>query len=422
MSQVAIHIDNISKLYRVGGRASYHTLQESIVNIVRKPFSDVNAKSAHDRDRQDIFWALKNVSFDVMEGDVVGIIGMNGAGKSTLLKILSKIIPPTEGGADIYGRVGSLLEVGTGFHPELTGRENVFFSGAMLGMSSLEIRAKFDDIVEFSEIGKFIDTPLKHYSSGMQVRLAFSVAAHLEPEILMIDEVLAVGDLAFQKKCLGKMNDISQQGRTILFVSHNMGAVQDLCNKGVLLGGGEIKAIGETRSVIDTYVKLCTKMSGDVKFNQENDRHDDGFKFTAIRILDKGNEPVAVIDLESGFTLEIDYMIAQPQKSMIIAFELWGAMGACIFSSTDLDAEPSLLREVRLAGRYSVKCFVPTSYLRPGYYWIDITASIPNVKVLDIKSNAISFEINGLNVENNLSQGRRGTIIPILEWKTVRKG
>jgi len=246
---IAICVRHIGKQYRLGGpQEKYHTIRDAIVNSVKAPF-----KTFHRAPPEEEFWALKDVSFEVKKGEVIGIIGRNGAGKSTLLKILSRITTPTEGEVDIYGRVGSLLEVGTGFHPELTGRENIFLSGSILGMRKREIEKKFDEIVRFAEIEKFIDTPVKRYSSGMYVRLAFAVAAHLDPEILVVDEVLAVGDLAFQKKCLGKMKDVAKGGRTVLFVSHNMGAIRSLCEIAILLNNGKIMKTGTADEVVRVY-------------------------------------------------------------------------------------------------------------------------------------------------------------------------
>lgn len=268
MNNIAIKAENLSKLYRVGQFVGYKTLRESLANAFSAPFRRLrrigdgrqetgsqplglrSSVSGHD----NFIWALKDVSFEVEHGEVLGIIGRNGAGKTTLLKILTRITEPTEGYAEIYGRVGSLLEVGTGFHPELTGRENIYLNGAVLGMKRKEIDRKFDEIVAFAEVEKFIDTPLKRYSSGMQVRLAFSVAAHLEPEILLVDEVLAVGDAAFQKKCLGKMGDVAKEGRTVLFVSHNMGAIQRLCPRTLLLSNGCLAMEDNTQRVIEYYL------------------------------------------------------------------------------------------------------------------------------------------------------------------------
>jgi len=265
MTDIAIRVENLSKLYKIGAREEgYKTLRESIMGTITAPLrrfkrisqsTTLNRQSTIDNRQSDTIWALKDVSFEVKRGEVVGIIGRNGAGKTTLLKILSRITEPSEGRAEIHGRVGSLLEVGTGFHPELTGRENIYLNGAILGMRKVEIERKFDEIVDFAEIEKFIDTPVKRYSSGMYVRLAFAVAAHLEPEILLVDEVLAVGDAAFQKKCLGKMDDVAKEGRTVLFVSHNMAAVENLCKLGVVLDEGRIRHMGNQSQAITQYLK-----------------------------------------------------------------------------------------------------------------------------------------------------------------------
>ncbi|MEQ1885612.1 MAG: ABC transporter ATP-binding protein [Bryobacteraceae bacterium] len=253
MSDIAIRVEGLGKQYRIGKVARYETLRDKLSEGIAAPFRKVGSLlrggGGESRD-SELFWALKDVSFEVPRGSVLGVIGRNGAGKSTLLKLLSRITEPTVGRAEIHGRVGSLLEVGTGFHPELTGRDNIFLNGAILGMKKTEIARKFDEIVAFAEVEKFIDTAVKHYSSGMYMRLAFAVAAHLEPEILIVDEVLAVGDAAFQKKCLGKMDDVAKHGRTVLFVSHNMTAVESLCSKCVLLSQGSVQMIGDTREVV----------------------------------------------------------------------------------------------------------------------------------------------------------------------------
>lgn len=267
VNEAAIKVEDISKCYRIGLQEKLHdTFGATIIDILKSPlenyrkyrslynFEDFGFSNGKPETRSDIIWALKNVSFEVKAGDVLGVVGKNGAGKSTLLKILSKITAPTRGRAEIRGRISSLLEVGTGFHPELTGRENIYLNGTVLGMRKREIDRKFDEIVSFSGVEKFIDTPIKRYSSGMTVRLAFSVAAHLDPEILIIDEVLAVGDSEFQKKCLGKMQDISTRGRTVLFVSHNMRAVSELCNRCIMISGGEIAAEGDTAQIVDRYL------------------------------------------------------------------------------------------------------------------------------------------------------------------------
>lgn len=268
MSNPIIEVSELSKLYHIGNKLPYKTLRETLMNAVKSPakFFRLNSSRITDHSSQssDTFWALKDVSFEVQQGEVIGIIGRNGAGKSTLLKILSRVTEPTEGEVRLRGRVASLLEVGTGFHPELTGRENIFLNGSILGMSKREIDKKFDEIVAFAEVEKFIDTPVKRYSSGMYVRLAFAVAAHLEPEILLVDEVLAVGDAQFQKKCLGKMGDVAKGGRTVLFVSHNMSAIANLCPKTIYLESGSIKKFDNTDSVIPLYLgsSTATKYKG----------------------------------------------------------------------------------------------------------------------------------------------------------------
>ncbi|RME46122.1 MAG: ABC transporter ATP-binding protein [Caldilineae bacterium] len=259
MSNIAIRVEGLGKQYHIGGaQRTYDRFGEQVVDALAAPFRRarkiLRGEATGAAELDETFWALRDVNFEIEHGEVVGVIGRNGAGKSTLLKILSRITEPTSGRAELYGRVGSLLEVGTGFHPELTGRENIFLNGAILGMKRAEIQRKFDEIVAFAEIGKFIDTPVKHYSSGMYVRLAFSVAAHLEPEILLVDEVLAVGDIAFQKKCLGKMGDVAQEGRTVLFVSHNMGLVQSLCRRGILLRSGEIATDAPVTEAVNAYL------------------------------------------------------------------------------------------------------------------------------------------------------------------------
>src|SRR2546426_830352 len=259
MGDIAIRVENLGKRYRIGQRLRYQTFRDALSGVLSAPFRGAHSYLSGQRpsechhESDDVIWALKDVSFDVKYGEVIGVIGRNGAGKSTLLKILSRITKPTEGCAEIHGRVGSLLEVGTGFHPDLTGRENVYLNGTILGMKKREVDAKFEEIVDFSGVEKFIDTPVKRYSSGMRVRLAFSVAAHLEPEILIVDEVLAVGDAEFQKRCLGKMEDVASHGRTVLFVSHNMGAVSQLCDRCILLQDGGIRFDGETKEAVDIY-------------------------------------------------------------------------------------------------------------------------------------------------------------------------
>ncbi|MGD8433922.1 MAG: ABC transporter ATP-binding protein, partial [Syntrophobacterales bacterium] len=300
MSDLAIRVDGLSKQYRIGSKQQgYKTLRDTLAATLLSPFrraQDLLRGQAYGAaELGETIWALKDVSCEIKRGEVVGIIGPNGAGKTTLLKILSRITEPTEGQAEIQGRVGSLLEVGTGFHPELTGRENIYLNGAILGMKKAEIEQKFDEMVSFAEIDKFIDTPVKHYSSGMYVRLAFAVAAHLEPEILLVDEVLAVGDMAFQKKCLGKMDDVAKEGRTVLFVSHNMGAIQQLTERSILLENGKLILDAKTPKVVEVY--LDETVASETTTNLETKRED--FKVNSIRF----NYDV----LESGFNKPLQF-------------------------------------------------------------------------------------------------------------------
>lgn len=295
MSDVVIRVDELGKRYRIGATADRHRdLRDALTAAVKAPFRNIShlrrLPSFADGEREDTVWALKNVSFEVKQGEVLGVIGRNGAGKSTLLKVLSRITDPTTGSIKMHGRVGALLEVGTGFHPELTGRENVYLNGSILGMSKAYIDDKFDEIIEFSGVEKFIDTPVKRYSSGMYLRLAFSVAAHLEPEILVVDEVLAVGDAEFQKKCLGKMGEVARDGRTVLFVSHNMSAIQSLCSTAIRLEGGTIAGQGNVADQIGSYlrgVQLRTSIDADTATKCGNDVHVTKFEFSPNPIESK---------------------------------------------------------------------------------------------------------------------------------------
>ncbi|GAB4513291.1 MAG: hypothetical protein OHK0046_13980 [Anaerolineae bacterium] len=307
MGNLAIRVENLGKQYRIGAApVRYRTFRDVIINATSAPFrrarSLLRGEAYGAAELNQEFWALKDVSFEVQHGDVVGIIGRNGAGKSTLLKILSRITEPTTGRVELYGRVGALLEVGTGFHPELTGRENIYLNASILGMSRAEINRKFDEIVDFAEVEKFIDTPVKHYSSGMGLRLGFAVAAHLEPEILVVDEVLAVGDAAFQKKCLGKMSDVASEGRTVLFVSHNMAAVQGLCKSSIVLNQGNLTYMGEQNAGIEHY--LNTAQQSAINLTHRKDRHGSGqIKIKKIECRDLNGSPIETV--LSGQTFDI---------------------------------------------------------------------------------------------------------------------
>jgi len=313
MSDIVIRADCISKQFKIGAHIDNKNLREAIRDAVKAPFRRainlMRGQASGAAELDESIWALKGVSFDIKNGDVVGIIGRNGSGKSTLLKIISRITEPTSGLAEIRGRVGSLLEVGTGFHHELTGRENVFLNGAILGMKKDQIKRQFDEIVSFAEVDKFIDTPVKHYSSGMYLRLAFAVAAHLEPEILLVDEVLAVGDAEFQKKCLRKMDSVSKEGRTVLFVSHNMAAIANLCNRAILLHEGEKVFEGETKLVIDKYIDRSSALAKTELAGRKDRQGNGNVKATAIEVLDEDNNPIDYGVSGEKLTIRMHYKV-----------------------------------------------------------------------------------------------------------------
>ncbi|MFZ5447028.1 MAG: ABC transporter ATP-binding protein [Thermodesulfobacteriota bacterium] len=323
MSDVAIRIENLGKQYKIGKREKYYTLRDSLTRFLSNPFRRNNGNGALDDGSEDHIWALKDVSLEIKRGEVIGIIGRNGAGKSTLLKILSRITEPTEGRAEIFGRVGSLLEVGTGFHPELTGRENIYLNGAILGMRKAEIQQKFDEIVTFAEVEKFLDTPVKHYSSGMYVRLAFAVAAHLDPEILLVDEVLAVGDAAFQNKCLGKMKNVASEGRTVLFVSHNMSAISNLCERSILLDHGKNKFDGESQSVIDRYLSLFSDNTSSIRSMISATRSGiGGGKIERLEIETSDGRKTNILGIGDALCVKIYAKIIDRLPSIVVGLEL----------------------------------------------------------------------------------------------------
>jgi lipopolysaccharide transport system ATP-binding protein len=335
MSGQVIKVEHISKLYRLG-IISTGTLRSDIALwIAKRRGREEEFYRIGEKDSNELIWALKDVSFNVNQGEVLGVVGKNGAGKSTLLKILSRVAEPTKGQIKVKGRIASLLEVGTGFHPELTGRENVFLNGAILGMSKREIRSKFDEIVEFSGVTKYIDTPVKRYSSGMYVRLAFAVAAHLEPEILIVDEVLAVGDAEFQAKCLGKMRDVSAQGRTVLFVSHSMPAVKSLCTKAVLLRHGELVMEGEVSDIIDAYLTTGANISDEGLIPEEASTFCQGqAKFKSLVMLNKDGQSVNTLYYDQAFELEVVLEVREEIKSAIFDFSIGSFEGRYSYTSS----------------------------------------------------------------------------------------
>jgi lipopolysaccharide transport system ATP-binding protein len=430
MSDIAIKVENLSKRYRIGLKDELpETLVGAATNFLRTPFQNLRQLRRLTRFTgngdapEDVIWALKDVSFEVERGEVVGIIGRNGAGKSTLLKILSRITHPTSGRVELNGRVSSLLEVGTGFHSELTGRENIYLNGTILGMTKAEVDRKFDEIVAFSGVEKFIDTPVKRYSSGMRMRLAFSVAAHLDPEIMLIDEVLAVGDIEFQRKCLNKMDDVSKAGRTVLFVSHNMASILNLCQRVILLESGHIAMHGYADRLVKHYLNQGAEAGGCIFLTQKEGGDTDDFAFRAIRVLNLDAVVTDQVSLDTGFDLEITYEINNILRGFNIAFHLFNDMGICIFSSTNIDQDTSSILRSHNPGLYRTKVHVPSKYLRAGRYYISVSSSIPNVQIFANLHKILSFDvIDTGSVESKISQGRQGVIAPILKWNTEYVG
>jgi lipopolysaccharide transport system ATP-binding protein len=414
MSDIAIRVEGLSKQYRIGGpQRTSRTFREVLLHSLTSPLHWLRGE----RNPAETFWALDDVSFQIRQGEAVGIIGRNGAGKSTLLKILSRITKPTKGRVDLYGRVASLLEVGTGFHSELSGRDNIYLNGAILGMKRAEIARKFDEIVSFAEVEKFLDTPVKHYSSGMYVRLAFAVAAHLEPEILIVDEVLAVGDTEFQKKCLGKMEDVTRGGRTVLFVSHNMSAIKTLCNSAVLMNKGRISEMGETTNVISNYLNTTNIRSEYVR--TEPMAKEKKLHFYGARLLKDGNVENTFYN-SGSLCLQIECEITQTIKGGQIAFELLNGQDECIFSSTSQDQNGT--KDSLLPGKYVFECQINLNILRSGRYHISIAASVPNVEMLDVLENYLAFDLlDDSSPILKLGQNRRGAVLLDLPW-TLQKG
>lgn len=409
MSNLAIRAEKLGKSYQIAhstGRGGYKTLQEDMLRLLRRPFSkDANAS------KRETFWALRDVSFELQHGEVLGIIGRNGAGKSTLLKILSRITKPTTGRADIYGRIGSLLEVGTGFHPELTGRENIFLNGAVLGMTRRDIQKHFDEIVAFAEVEQFLDTPVKRYSSGMYMRLAFAVAAHLEPEVLVVDEVLAVGDAKFQEKCLGKMSEVAKDGRTVLFVSHNMGAMLALCRRGIVLEHGRLALDSDMAQAVAFYLNSA-ELAGVIERPEPNTPQ----KLHIHRVsLRKNGETSTSFTNSETLTLRIECHASQNIREAQIAFEFSTGAGECLFSSTSQDFSGE--KEELKAGDYIFDCPIDLSMFRQGQYSISVASSVPNVEMLDLVAQPLIFEIfDDSSPILRLGQERRGIIHPTLKW------
>ena len=399
MTQLAISVKQLGKRYRIGPRAAYRTLREELVNAARAPLRVVRrSQMGSSHATQPHIWALEDVSFVLHSGQALGVIGRNGAGKSTLLKVLSRITAPTRGTVDLYGRVGSLLEVGTGFHHELTGRENIYLNGAILGMRKAEIDRKFDDIVSFGEVEKFIDTPVKFYSNGMYMRLAFSVAAHLEPEILLVDEVLAVGDAAFQKKCLGKMSDIAGQGRTVIFVSHQMNAVQELCNECIWLDQGRLMRHGSPREVVAAYLGSGLSNTEWAFPDGKTTLRNPYFNPTRFSLVDanltplcqaaRSDEPVGVL---------IEGWVDQPNVALSVGFAVYTVDGGLLFWSLHTDTPQEEWPAIRV-GANRLLAWLPRHLLNEGSYRLELHLSLHFQEWLSqpgVNAPSLSLEVRG---------------------------
>jgi lipopolysaccharide transport system ATP-binding protein len=416
MGDVAIRVENISKAYKITAAKYRHdTLRDQLMDGVKSLLHPRTRR----RSSRDVFWALREVSFEVKRGEVVGIVGHNGAGKSTLLKILSRITEPSAGRAEIYGRVGSLLEVGTGFDHELTGLENIYLSGAILGMKKAEIDRKLDEIIAFSEVEKFIDTPVKRYSSGMYVRLAFAVAAHLEPEILVVDEVLAVGDAAFQRKCLGKMGDVAQEGRTVLLVSHNMAAITRLCRWGIWLDKGYLRDLGAADDIVAKYFAAGVQALGEVSFLDRLPEApgSEYVRLLALRVRSGRGEVTASIDARSPFSVEIEYEILRPATSLRVGFRITAHDGTVLFSSTDGDESET----ERSPGTYVSSCTIPGPFLNYGQYFVSVGSDTPMIQSHFLAERCLAFNIEHTGgIGAHISDGRQGVLRPALPW-TIRR-
>ena len=430
---IALKVEHISKCYRIGLKEDLHdTLGKSVFKFLQSPFQnyrkyrslykfdDIDPNQANGS--PDILWALRDVSFEVKVGEVVGIIGVNGAGKSTLLKILSKITVPTGGRATIHGRVSSLLEVGTGFHPELTGRENVYLNGTILGMRKKEIDRKFDQIVDFSGIEKFIDTPVKRYSSGMKVRLAFAVAAHLEPEILIIDEVLAVGDASFQKKCMDKMKDVGQQGRTVLFVSHNMPAVTRLCPRTILLNAGRVQMDDVSSRVVSAYMHFGKATKAERTWDDIREAPgDEVLRLCSVRVRTEEGQVSEAVDIRQPVGIEMEYEVLQPGYELFVYFHVMNEEGIEAFETIDND--PNWRKTPRPIGRYVSRAWIPGNLLSEGMYYIGpairtINPEIRRFRAVDAVAFHVVDSLEGNSARVDFTGKLGGVVRPLLKWET----
>ena len=418
---LVIKVEHVRKKYRIGAsQAPYATLREALTSAMRAPLAGLRRAVANETQE---FWAIKDVSFEVNAGDAVGIIGRNGAGKSTLLKLLARITAPTAGRIELYGRTASLLEVGTGFHPELSGRENILLNGAILGMRREEIRRKFDEIVAFAEVEKFIDTPVKHYSSGMYLRLAFAVAAHLEPEILLVDEVLAVGDARFQRKCLNKMQEVGQQGRTVLFVSHNMPAVTRLCERTILLGEGRVICDGPSHDVVGVYLNSGLGTAACREWPDINKAPgNDIVRLSAVRVHSQNGEISGAIDIRNPVGIDMDFDVLQSGTVLVPNFHFYNEEGVYVFIAHDCD--PAWRHRPRPAGKYTSTAWIPGNLLAEGSLIVGAAVSTHNpLAVHFYERDAVAFQVidgvQGDSARGDYGGAMPGIVRPLLRWETV---
>jgi lipopolysaccharide transport system ATP-binding protein len=421
MSTPAIRAEDLGKQYQLGQRQRYQTFRDAIAETLAAPVRAFRRSMAPDADAGRVrrFWALRHASFEVGHGEVVGVIGRNGAGKSTLLKLLSRITEPTEGRAVLSGTARSLLEVGTGFHPELSGRENIFLNGAILGMHRAEIRRKFDEIVAFAEIEQFLDTTVKHYSSGMYMRLAFAVAAHLEPEILLVDEVLAVGDAAFQRKCLGRMNDVAREGRTIMFVSHNMTAIQSLCPRTIWLKDGQISDIGDTHAIVGRYLRDAGGVVGERFWNAPADAPgSDDVRIRSVRLLSVDGRPIEQLMPRTAFDVEFTYWVLSPNLRLNLSMSVETQEGTCAFV-TMTTLEPRWHGKVFPPGCYRSVCRIPANLLNDGGYRINVMFVRDSTVILHHEPSILSVDVHDdLSGRSEWYGKWQGVVRPMLDWTT----
>jgi lipopolysaccharide transport system ATP-binding protein len=423
MSDLAIRSDGLGKRYRIGAKQKrYNTLRDTLVDTFAAPV--IRAKRLLRGEAEgasnltQTLWALDDVSFEVQRGEVVGIIGHNGAGKSTLLKILSRITEPTRGTVDLYGRVGSLLEVGTGFHPELTGRENVYLNGAILGMPRIDINRKFDEIVAFAEIEEFIDTPVKHYSSGMGLRLGFAVAAYLEPDILIVDEVLAVGDMSFQAKCMGKMENTAQGGRTVLFVSHNLQAMLRLCPRVILMEHGKVIQDGPADQVISYYQQSALGVMSQREWTDENEQSE--VRLLAVRVKDGTDERKDVFDIDCPLTVEIEYEVRADEVEFATSVAFYNADGLCLFVTQDTN-NPDWQHRARQRGIMHSEAHIPAHFFAEGMHSINVQLiNHWTKKSYAHEKSAVAFTIadrtEGTGVRGDYAKRWPGVVRPMFDW------